>query len=90
MYWAQLDKTLQIWSRNNHSLHLTKMETTLLGPSNLTFSDLLLCLNFVLLLGAVYQKRSLAAFHETEIAVSKQSEKSAKFKHHEVSGHDQL
>ena len=41
-------------------------------------------------LGAVSQKRSLAAFHETEIAASNQSEKSAKFKHHKVSVHDQL
>ena len=34
------------------------METTLLVPSKLTFSDFLWCLNFALLLGAVSQKRS--------------------------------
>ena len=38
-------------------LPFTKMETTLLVPSNLTFSKYLRCLNFALLLGALSQKR---------------------------------
>ena len=41
-------------------------------------------------LDGVSQKRSLTAFHVTEITASKQSEKNAKFKHNKFSVHNQL
>ena len=54
------------------------MESTLLFPSNLTFSENLRCLNLVLLRGAVSEKRLLSS---TCFVVAGQSIHSGKFKH---------
>ena len=54
------------------------MESTLFVPAKLTFSENLRCLNLLLLVGAVSQKRSLS---ENCFVFAGQSIHSGKFKH---------